>query len=79
MFAVFYLPIYFLENDSAWKNEKCFLFHLKSFLGCQDIPISIFSSSPFFPPVNCQPVLKEMVEVQSESLWDCQLKKQEFI
>ena len=42
VFAVFYLPIYFLENDSAWKNEKCFLFHLKSFLGCQDIPIFNF-------------------------------------
>ena len=42
----------FSPNDSAWKTEKCFLFHQKSFFLSRDVQIFIFLSFPPFLPVD---------------------------
>ena len=48
VFAIFYQMFIFSTNDSFFKNyETCFLFHLKSSFGSQDIQIFVIFSLPF--------------------------------
>ena len=49
----FLFSFFFFTKWQPLNNyEKCFLFHLKSSLQCQDIQIFVFLSSPLFYPVS---------------------------
>ena len=50
--AIFYQIFIYLQIIALKKNEKCFLFHLKSSFRSRDIQIFVFPSSPLFPPVS---------------------------
>ena len=50
---------FFSPKEQPLKNEKRFLFHLKSFFRSQDIQIFVSLCHSFS---SCQPLLKKMIE-----------------